>query len=89
LLIVSAVLSRRGSRRLFCTDLNFRRNYVFDKYEKESAENAWTSAGRSDRTVESVIWLLFRPWLCVCCRRTKRFNTVFFTWRLFDYGSRL
>jgi hypothetical protein len=55
LLIVAAVLSWRGSHHLFCTDLNFRRNYVLDKYEKESGENAWTSVGRNDRTVESAV----------------------------------
>jgi len=63
--IGAAVLSWRGSHHLFCTDLNCRRNYVLDKYEKENDENAWTSVGRSDRTVEGIIWLLFRLWLCI------------------------
>jgi hypothetical protein len=85
LIVVAAVLSWLGSHHLFCTALNLWRNYVLDKYEEESGENAWTSAGQSDRTVQSVIWLLFTLWLCICCRCIKIiFNTVFFTWRLFD-----
>jgi hypothetical protein len=55
LIVVAAVLSGRGSHNLFCTALNLRRNYVLDKYEEKSGENAWTSTGRSYRTVQSII----------------------------------
>jgi hypothetical protein len=78
LIVVAAVLSWRGSHHLFCTALNLRRNYVLDKYEEESGENAWTTAGWSDRTVQSIIWLLFTLWLCICCRCINIILTRFF-----------